>query len=200
MSIRRSSASRRLRTAPKDTFLSNVLGQYLDPIDAVSTIFFSILFALLFTLTYGILIQRGVIDRTFATGYGQELFVSILVAVTAWGIVDGVVYLLTSVFARNERIRLLHTIQTSDDDEKAVWAVADELDFILEPITSDAQREELYQDILKHMQIATPQTQGLHREDLTGATATVLLSVAAVQPSLLPLLLLDDTAQASRQL
>ena len=57
---------------PKESILTNILGEYLDPIDALFTIFFSILFALLFTLSYGILIKHGVISSSFASGYGQS--------------------------------------------------------------------------------------------------------------------------------
>jgi len=160
------------------------LGAYLDPIDALFTIFFSILFALLFTLSYGILIYRGVIDSSFSSGYGQELFVAILGAVTAWGIIDGVLYALSEVFARGERHRLLQYVQSSDSEEMAVAAIADELDFILEPISSEDQRHALYHDILGYLSEAEPQAVGLQREDVVGA---------------LPLLMLpDNTALAIR--
>jgi VIT1/CCC1 family predicted Fe2+/Mn2+ transporter len=178
--------------------LSSVLGEFLDPLDAIFTIFFSILFALLFTLSYSTLIYRGLLDSSLLSGYGQELFFAILGAVAAWGIIDGVLYVLSEVFARNERHRLLGYVQTGGE-ETAVAAIADELDFILEPITTDVQGDALYQDILVHLRQSEPQAIGLQREDVVGATAAVLLSVVAVLPSLLPLLLLpDNTALAIR--
>ena len=118
---------------------------------------------------------------------------------TAWGIIDGVLYLLGEGLARHERYRLLQYVQTSDSEEEAVTAIADELDFILEPITSDGQRHALYHDIRAYLSQAEPQAIGIHREDVVGAVATVLLSIVAVLPSLLPLLLLpDDVALAIR--
>ncbi len=198
MSIRRSFQPRRPITPPKENLYSNVVGRFLDPLDGLIAIFFAILFALLFTLSYGILINRGVIEPVFASGYGQELFWAILGAVTAWGLIDAVIYILSGVFARRQRYRLLQYIQTSSNDEYALEAIADELDFILEPISSDNQREALYEDILAHLSQAEPQATGLKREDMIGAVATVILSVVAVLPSLLPLLLLEDTALALR--
>ncbi len=192
MVTRRPSHRRRPITPPRDSILSNVLGEFLDPLDALFTIFFSVLFALLFTQSYAILIYRDVMDASFSSGYGQELFVAILGAVTAWGIIDGVLYVLAEVFGRRERYRLLQYIQTSSSEESAIIAIAEELDFILEPITNDVQRHALYQDILGHLSQAESQVVGLQREDLVGALATVLLSVVAVLPSLLPLLLLPD--------
>lgn len=195
---RPSQRRRRAPSPPRESFLSNVLGEFLDPLDAIFTIFFSILFALLFTLSYDVLIYRGIIDSTFSTGYGQELFFAILGVVAGWGLIDGVLYLLSEVFARNERYRLLLYVQTGDE-ETAIAAIADELDFILEPITTDDQRDALYQDIQKHLRQAEPQSIGLQRADVVGAVAVVLLSVVAVLPSLLPLVLLPgNTALAIR--
>lgn len=198
MSIRRSSQPRRPIAPPNENLYSNVVGQFLDPLDGLVAIFFSILFALLFTLSYGILINRGVIEPVFASEYGQELFWAILGAVTAWGIIDSVIYILSEVFARRERYRLLQYIQTSSSEASAMEAIAEEFDFVLEPISSDAQRAALYQDILGHLSQAEPQATGIKREDLIGAAATVILSVLAVLPSLLPLLLLEDTVLAIR--
>ena len=175
--------------------MSNVVGEFLDPIDALFTIFYSILFALLFTLSYGILIYRGVISSSFAGGYGQELFFTILGAATAWGIIEGVLYLVSEVLARRERYRLLQYVQTSDSEEEADTAISNELDFILEPITSDEQRHALHRHIRGYLSQAQPQAIGLKREDVIGAVATVLLYVVAVLPSLLPLLLLPDNTK-----
>ena len=100
---------------------------------------------------------------------------------------------------RSERYRLLQYVQTSDSEEEAATAIGYELDFILEPITSDEQRHALYHDIRAYLIQAEPQTVGLHREDVVGGVATVVLSAVAVLPSLLPLLLLpDNTALAIR--
>lgn len=196
--IRKIQRQHRSRSAaPRETFLSNVVGEFLDPIDALLTIFYSILFALLFTLSYGVLIYRGVISSSFAGGYGQELFVTILGAVTAWGIIEGVLYAMSEVLARRERYRLLQYVQTSESEEEADTAISNELDFILEPITNDEQRHALHRQIRAHLSQAQPQAVGLKREDVIGAVATVLLYVIAVLPSLLPLLILpNDTEMA----
>ncbi len=199
MSISRPSQRRRRSTLPQESLLVKLLGDYLDPIDALSATFFSILFALLFTLSYGILIYRGVIDSSFSSGYGTELFFAILGAIAIWGAIDGVMYALTAVFQREERHRLLQHLQTAEKEETAVDAIADEFDFILEPITNDDQRYDLYHDILAHLRQAEPQEVGLQREDVVGALTSVLVSVSVVLPSLMPLLLLpENTALAIR--
>lgn len=190
---------RRKANPPRETILSNLLGLFIDPIDALFTIFFSVLFALLFTLSYSILIYHNVISSSFKSGYGIELFFTIIGAVFAWGIIDGILYILGEIFSRRERYRLLQYVQTSTSEEMAVTAIAYELDFILEPITNNEQRYALYHDICAYLSQSEPQLVSIRREDIIGAVATVLLSVVAVLPSLLPLLLLpDNTALAIR--
>ena len=190
---------RRARTPPRDSVLSNVLGEFLDPIDVLFSIFYSVLFALLFTLSYELLIYRGATESGFSGGYGQRLVLVTLGVVAGWGVIDGVLYVLGEVLTRSERHRLLQAVQTSSSEDEAASAVADELDFILEPITSDEQRQALYHDMLAYLRQAEPKAAGFQRADVVGAAAVVLLSVVAVLPSLLPLLLVrDDFALAIR--
>jgi VIT1/CCC1 family predicted Fe2+/Mn2+ transporter len=177
---------------PREGLLSKVLGAFLDPIDALFTIFFSILFALLFTLSYAVLIYRQALGPVLSGGDGRDLFLAILGAVAAWGIIDGVLYALGEVLGRRERYRLLQYVQTSENEEDAATAIADELDFILKPITSDEQRHALYHDMLTYLRQAEPQPIRLQRDDVVGAVATAALSILVVLPSLLPLLLLPD--------
>jgi len=183
---------RRRSTPPRDSILDNVLGEFLDPIDSLFTMFFSVLFALVLTLSYAVLIHRGAIGPDLPSGYGQEVFLAILGAATAWAIIDGVLYVLAAVLARNERYRFLRYVQTSDSEEEATTVIANELDFILEPITSDEQRRALYHDMLAYLSEAEPQANGVQREDAVGGVAAMLLSVAVVLPCLLPLLLVPD--------
>lgn len=108
-------------------------------------------------------------------------------------------YVLTEVFERGEKHRILWYIEAADTPKEAVEAVADELDFILEPITGESQRETLYLEILDHLHDSKPQPVRLKREDLTGGAASVLIAVLAVLPSLLPFAILrNDHALAIR--
>ena len=199
MFAKRSSHRHRPSVPAKEGFLVKLLGNFLDPIDALSATFFSILIAMLFTLSYDILIYRGIVDSSFSSGYGTELFFAILVVVMVWGTIDGIMYVLTEVFQRGERHRLLELLQTTEHEETAVDAIADEFDFILEPITSDDQRSALYHDIFAHLRKAEPQEVGLQRGDVVGAITFILVSALVVIPSLLPLLLLpNNTAMAIR--
>ena len=168
---------------PKEGFLAHLL----DPIDRLAETIYSILVLLTFTLAFRLFhLSPGEI---VSSEYVNELLIGASLAILAWGIIDGIVYVLTEVFERGEKHRILLYIESADSPAEAVEAIADELDFILEPITSESQRRHLYADILEHLHDSTPQPVHLKREDLTGGLASVLVAVLAVLPSLAPFIL-----------
>lgn len=183
----------RRRAKPTAGFLSNLL----DPIDRLAETIYSILILLTFTLAFRIfMLDPG---EVVTSDYVNELLVAALLAIVAWGVIDGIVYLLTEVLTRGERHRILWHIQSADTEEEAAAAVADEFDYILEPITGEAQRAILYRDVLDHLRDSRPQPIKLKRDDFIGALACVLVAVISVLPSLVPFVLIrNDPALAIR--
>ena len=172
------------------------MAHLLDPIDTLTEVIFSVLILLTFTLAFRIFMLGG---EPVTAEYIRDLLWAALGATVAWGIIDGVMYALIEVLGRSERRRLLWHIQAADDATEALAAIADEFDFMLEPIAGEGQRRELYADILDHLRDSQPQSVGLKREDLTGGLASVLVAVMAVTPSFLPLLIFrHDYALAVR--
>jgi VIT1/CCC1 family predicted Fe2+/Mn2+ transporter len=123
-----------------------------------------------------------------------ELVIAAFVVTVAWGMVDGLFYALFSMFGRGEKHRLLMRIQTATTEEEGIEAVAEELDFILEPIAPLEKRQLLYADVLEHLRDSVPQPVKLKHEDVTGALACVLVTIIVVLPSLAPLVLLRNNA------
>lgn len=173
------------------------MAHLLDPIDRLAETIYSILVLLTFTLAF----------RIFNLGPGQvvtdeyvnELLVAAIIAIIAWGTIDGIVYVLTEVFARGEKHRVLWKIDTAETHDQAIEAIADEVEFILEPITSEDQRAALYEDILEQLRGSEPQPVRLKREDLTGGLASILIAFLAVLPSLIPFAIFrNDYALAIR--
>ena len=192
MTARVHSRSRR-RPKPTAGFLSNLL----DPIDRLAETIYSILILLTFTLAFRIFkLNPG---EAVTSEYVNDLLVAALLAIVAWGVIDGIVYVLTEVLERGERHRILWHIQSADTAEEAAAAVADEFDYILEPITGESQRAMLYRDVLDHLRDSRPQPVKLKREDFIGALACVLVAVISVLPSLVPFALIrNDPALAIR--
>jgi hypothetical protein len=179
----------RQHSTPKESFL----GRLLDPIDRLSETIFSILILLTFTLAFRIIKLGNDPSQPIPSSYLNELLIGAAGATLAWGIIDGIMYALLSMFGRGERHRLLEQLQTATSDDDGIQIVADEFDYILEPITGEEQRRLLYQDVLEHLRAGEAQPVSLAREDIAGGFGSVLVAVVAVLPSFVPLLLFYDT-------
>jgi len=176
------------RPPPQEGFL----GHLIDPIDRLNETIFSVLILLTFTLAYRIIRLGPNPYEPVPPDYMVGLFVAALGATVAWGMIDGVIYTLLSFLERGATHRFLASIQTAATEEQKLAAVADELDYMLEPITGSEQRQLLYQDVLDHLKDSQPKPVRLTRDDVLGGLASMLVAVLAVLPSLIPLLLLRD--------
>jgi hypothetical protein len=175
------------RTRPDTGFLWNLI----DPIDWLTETIFSILIFLIFTLAFRFIWFAGDTEYIHSPAGVKELLTGALGAVLAWGIIDGVMYLLISMFERDEKHHLLRKVQAAASDEEAIELIADDLDYILEPITSENDRQALYTSILGQLKQNTPRQIGLKKEDFINALGHVLVAIAAVIPSAIPLFVLQ---------
>jgi hypothetical protein len=167
-------------------FLENLL----DPIDWLSETIFSILILLIYLLAFSIIMESGTPQQPISHENVNDLLVGVLSAVVAWGLIDGVMYALLSMFQRGESHRLLKDIQAAQTEEEAVDIIAEDLDYILEPITGENERKALYHSILLHLRDSTTRRIGFKLEDFYGVLGHVLVAIIAVIPSLIPFLVL----------
>src|SRR6187399_1516569 len=80
--------------------------RYLDPVDRLAEVVYGVLVVLTFTLAY-----RG-IEARYGTPEGittavQRMLLAAIGCTIAWGLIDGVMYILTSMFERSQNQRLL---------------------------------------------------------------------------------------------
>ncbi len=188
-------ANARHRSKPINGFLESLI----DPIDWLSETTFSIFIFLTFTLAYWVISLSGVPKEYISPEEVNELLIGALSAVVAWGLIDGIMYALFSVFARGERHRLLDDVQAARTNEEAMEIIAEDMDYLLEPIIGEEERKVLYGNILSHLQKSTPRSIGLKREDFSVVLGHVLVAILAVIPSTIPFLVLrHDFAVALR--
>lgn len=162
-----------------------LIDRAIDPIDLLTETIFSVLIVLTFTLAYRVL----KINAGDTADYASRLFFIALGAAFASGFVDAVMNLLIGLFERAEKHRILRELREATPEEQ-LDLIAEEFDDILEPITRETNRHELYLDVLEHLRDSQPQPVRLTRVDLLAAALAVLVAVVAVLPSLAPLLLL----------
>jgi len=127
----------RKRAAPRVNFLMNLI----DPIDGLSEGVFSIMVFLIFTLAFKVIWLRDTLEQPITSQMMNELIISAMGAILAWGIIDGMMCALTSYLAREERQRLLKEIQSADTEEEAMELIADDMDYLLESIIEEGNRQ-----------------------------------------------------------
>ena len=167
------------------------LGSLIDPIDGLSEAIFSILVFLSFTLAFKIFWLSERLEKPISNEITKEILIGALGAILAWSIIDGVMYALLSMFQRGERHRLLKEIQAARTEQDAVDIIAEDMDYLLEPITGENERRALYNSILIHLRNSKPRKIGFKSEDFSGVLGHVLVAIIAVVPSSIPLLALQ---------
>ena len=171
--------------------------RYLDPIDRLAEIIYGVLIVLTFTLAYRGIEFRYFSAETAATAV-QRMLLAALGCAIAWGFIDGVMYILTSMFERSERQRLLVEIQGAPDERAALALVGDKLDDTLGEVLTDEQRVQLSVAMYQRLKDIRPKRIAVARDDVFGAIAVFLLAVVATLPVAIPFLFIDDPVLAIR--
>jgi hypothetical protein len=165
------------------------LTRILDPIDRMSETIFSILIVLIFTLAYRALSLLPINNDILPLNDPITIFRAGLGAVVAWGLIDAIMYAIFSVFERRDRVRFLTEVKASPSDQSGLDIIAEEFDYIFEPITDDAQRLSIYSQVLEALKGTQQKKIRVEIEDILGAGAVFVAAIVAVIPSLLPLVL-----------
>ncbi len=166
--------------------------RYLDPGSHMGEILFGLIMTLTFTLAAGIVVQEE--GRAGA----REMLVGILGCNLAWGIIDGVLYVLGQVFERGRVRRIGFNLRQATSVDEARQIVADEFDASMVPVTDEPVRQRLYQSIVERVRSSPTMPNRVRREDLLGGLAAGWLVFACSFPAVLPFLFLDDPRLALR--
>jgi hypothetical protein len=148
---------------------------------------------LTFTLGADLVIEAQ--DREGA----RQMMIGIVGCNLAWGIIDGVLYVLGCAFERGRLRRIRAEVHAATSPLKARQLVAAELDELLLPLTDAPRRDALYAAIVQRVKsgaIAPPQP--VTRKDLLGGLESGLLVFACSFPAVLPFLLFDEPRLALR--
>ena len=160
----------------------------LDPHERISEVLFGLIMVLTFTGSLSVA-EAGREDvRTMLIGaLGCNL---------AWGIIDGVLYLMGSLAEKGRKLMILQAVRKASDPRKAQRLVADALPplfvSILQPAELDSFRERLNQ-------IPEPPSPArLDSSDWKGAFGVFLLVFLSTLPVAIPFMLIHNARLAMR--
>jgi VIT1/CCC1 family predicted Fe2+/Mn2+ transporter len=159
----------------------------LDPVDRVTEVIFGLLMAMTFTGTISVATSGQEAERTMMfAALGCNL---------AWGLADGVMYLLRALVDRTRKSTLFEKLARAD----AATGQALVAGALPSHVAAAAKTETL--ELLRSRLVEYPTTSvqsGLGWEDFKGALGVFLLVVLSTFPLVIPFLLLEQTALAVR--
>lgn len=166
--------------------------RWVDPTTSLGELLFGLIMTLTFTLGAGIIIEDE--GREGA----RQLLIAFVGCNIAWGIIDGALYLVGEVFGRGRLRRIGRLIRQSPTRTRAEALVADELDDVLNHVTTDAERADLYRRIVDNVHARPPTANKVTKDDVLGAIVSGLLVIVVSIPAAIPFVVMDDARLALR--
>lgn len=160
----------------------------LSPVDRVS----ETLYGVIMTLTYTCTLKIAIAERTEVK---QMLYAAIGCNI-AWGLVDGIMYVLTADAEKWHNLKILQSIQESKNPDNAKKIISDEMSPLVGPFMKTDDLENIRQELLRvPMQ---PQKLSLHPENLFTTVAIFIYVFLSTFPVVIPFLFIKEPAKALR--
>lgn len=160
----------------------------LSPVDRYSEIIFGLIMALSFTCSLSVA-QAGQAEV-------RTMLLAALGCNTAWGIVDGLMYLLDNLTERGRGLALMRRLRAASGPEAADETVRTALPSVLAEVLQPGDV-----DVIRTRLTTTTGLDGRLRltlDDFRGAVGVSLLVIASTLPVSVPFLFIDDPALALR--
>jgi VIT1/CCC1 family predicted Fe2+/Mn2+ transporter len=114
----------------------------------------------------------------------------------AWGIIDGILYLLSCLAEKGASLRTYRAVRDAADPRQAQRLIADAMPSVVASVLQPAELESLQQRLARLPE--PPAHARVSRTDLAGALGVFLLVFLSTFPVALPFLLMDDVVPAKR--
>jgi hypothetical protein len=171
---------------------SSIAEKYLDQATSLSEVLFGLIMTLTFTLGAGLIIEEE--GREGA----RQLLIATIGCNIAWGIIDGALYLAGQLFDRGRLRKVRVMVQDASSDGVASEMVAGEFDPLLEHVTTETERDDLYSRVVKNIRSSPVAANPITKADVMGALASFWLVFFASLPAAVPFMLMDDAYTALR--
>ena len=168
-----------------------MIHRYLDPDESLGELLFGLIMAL--TVTLGVhLLSPEQLSRP------QDLALALIGCNVAWGIIDAALYLLGSLFARNQRVHFMRKLRTAPSEASALQAIREEYGLDDAHLVAEQDLAVFYRaalDVLRHAKVERAH---LRSRDWLAALIIVFLVAVTAVPGALPILLVGDAVLALR--
>lgn len=167
--------------------------RHLAPGDRLAELLCGLIMVLSFTLAAGLTIADG-------PDAAWTLVLAALGCNVAWGIIDGVLYVLTEMSDRCQRVHFVRAVHNAPDAVAAQAVIDAAIAERIGALASQPGRDALGRDVLNHLRtdpgaaaaVAEARASRVTVDDLLGATAIFCLELFACVPAILPFLFLAE--------
>ncbi|MBE0571062.1 MAG: VIT1/CCC1 transporter family protein [Ignavibacteriaceae bacterium] len=160
----------------------------LDPIDRISEVLFGLIMVLSFTGSISVVSDgRAEISELLWAALGCNL---------AWGIIDGVFYLMGTIFSRGHGLSVLRRLKVTKDKNTSRNLLKDELPLYLSAILKPEEMDSINERLVTLESLPTKNI--ISSADLRAAFLILLLVFTCTFPVALPFIFLTNTAIALR--
>jgi len=159
----------------------------LDPVDRSGEVIFGLIMALTFTCSLSV--------ATSGRQEVREMLIGALGCNLAWGIVDGVMYVVTAMVQRARELTLVHAVKATDD------ATARRLvhSHMSEALAAVVDEDWLTRTVARLRAVPAPARKArVTAADLRGAVAVLLVVFLATLPVAVPFMLIHAPERALR--
>jgi VIT1/CCC1 family predicted Fe2+/Mn2+ transporter len=160
----------------------------LDPVERVSEVLFGLIMVLTFTGALSIA-EAGRDDV-------RAMLVGALGCNLAWGIIDGILYLMGCLAEKSRNLRTLRAVRAAVDAEGARKAIAEALPSVVASALSPGEYEALHRRLAALPE--PPEQARLGREDWLGGLAVLLLVFLSTFPVVVPFIVMRSAGPALR--
>lgn len=160
----------------------------LEPQDRIAEVLFGLIMVLTFTGSLSV-----------ATADRAEVRVMLIGALgcnLAWGIIDGVLYLMGSLAEKSHTLKIYRAVRSAADPQQAARLIASAMPPLLASVVQPAELATLHER-LKQLP-APPDRARLGKSDWLGALGVFLLVFLSTLPVALPFLFMHDLHWAMR--
>jgi len=165
--------------------------RHLDPASRMGEILFGLIMVLSVTLTAGLTVSEG------REGVRQLLIAAIGCNI-AWGIIDGIMYVMNCMAERSVRARLVRQIQDASDPQAALAIIRNQVEPELESLAGPGDREALYRAMLEHLNQGEAPRTTIEKGDLYGGLVCFWLVFVSCLPVVIPFLIFSNPIRALR--
>jgi VIT family len=160
----------------------------LDPIYRVNEVLFGLIMVLTFTGSLSVA-DAGRDDV-------RMMLIGALGCNLAWGIIDGLFYLMGSLADKGQNLMTLRAVREASDPQKAKSLIADKLPPVVTAILEPAELESMRQRLRR---LPEPSRRpSLNKEDLLGAVGIALMVFLSTFPVVIPFIFMQSVLPAMR--